>query len=256
MNKIQTLSISVLFIISQMVMAETDSTEKQQPAFANDKDSLSYAMGVAYSHQLTQQQLDKELNVKVFLQAVEDALTQRDLKLSPAEVSQALDNYQQKKQTETEQLAKRNKAASDKYFAENAKKKSVKTLASGLQYKELKKGDGEKPTLDSIISVNYRGSLLDGTEFDSSGKNGPIEFPLKQALKGWQEVLPEMTVGSKWKFAVPPSLAYGEQGAGLIEPNATLLYEVELVAIVDPKAAEQAKTNKQPVIEKKKATNN
>ena len=121
----------------------------------------------------------------------------------------------------------------EKYLMENESKKGVTTLASGLQYEVVEMGEGEKPNLDSTVVVHYRGTLIDGTEFDSSYARGePIEFKLNQVIQGWQEVLQLMPIGSKWKATIPSDLAYGERGAGsTIGPNSTLLFDIELLDI-------------------------
>ncbi len=119
------------------------------------------------------------------------------------------------------------------FLAENKNKEGVVTLASGLQYKILKAGDGAKPTADDTIVCHYRGTLIDGTEFDSSYKRGQAAaFPLSKVIKGWTEVFQLMPVGSKWQLFIPPHLAYGERGSrGKIGPNSTLIFEVELISI-------------------------
>ncbi len=119
------------------------------------------------------------------------------------------------------------------FLAENKKKEGVVTLPSGLQYKVLQAGTGKKPIIDDIAVCNYRGTLVDGTEFDNSYKRGqPTAFPLKQVIKGWTEALQLMPVGSKWQLFIPPELAYGQHGTGdTIGPNATLVFEVELLSI-------------------------
>ncbi len=121
----------------------------------------------------------------------------------------------------------------EKYLAENAKKEGVKTTASGLQYKVLKEGEGKTPKATDTVQVHYRGTLLDGTEFDSSIKRGePAEFPLNRVIKGWTEGVQLMKEGSKYQFVIPPQLAYGDRGAGgPIGPNETLIFEVELLKI-------------------------
>jgi len=135
--------------------------------------------------------------------------------------------------TARKDLATKNKAAGEKFLAENAKKPGVIVTASGLQYKILKTGKGPKPTATDTVTVNYRGTLLNGTEFDSSYKRGkPVSFPLNGVIKGWTEGLQLMNVGSKYKFFIPADLAYGAHGAGpTIAPNSTLIFEVELLGI-------------------------
>jgi FKBP-type peptidyl-prolyl cis-trans isomerase FklB len=133
--------------------------------------------------------------------------------------------------------AAENKTKGEAFLAENKKKEGVVTLPSGLQYKILKAGEGPKPTAEDSVKCNYRGTLIDGKEFDSSYKrNEPATFPVKGVIKGWTEALQLMPVGSKWQLFIPPDLAYGERGAGeLIQPEATLIFEVELLSIENKK---------------------
>jgi len=144
-----------------------------------------------------------------------------------------------KRQEQMQQAAASNKAQGDAFLAANKAKEGVVTLPSGLQYKILKAGTGPKPTASDTVSCNYRGTLINGTEFDSSAKHGDAaKFGVGQVIKGWSEALQLMPVGSKWQLFVPASLAYGERGAGGdIGPDATLIFEVELVSI------EKAKEN-------------
>ncbi|HVG92460.1 MAG TPA: FKBP-type peptidyl-prolyl cis-trans isomerase, partial [Alphaproteobacteria bacterium] len=130
----------------------------------------------------------------------------------------------------------------EEFLAANKAKEGVVTLPSGLQYKILKQGDGPKPTAADIVACNYRGTFINGIEFDSSYKRGqPLTFPLRGVIKGWTEALQLMPVGSKWQLFIPSDLAYGARGAGgLIGPNATLIFEVELISIQN-KEAPQAK---------------
>ncbi len=129
--------------------------------------------------------------------------------------------------------AENNRKDGEVFLAKNKMNEGVMTLPSGLQYKILKKGEGRKPTDADTVEVQYRGTLIDGKEFDSSYKrNQPATFPVKGVIKGWTEVLQLMPVGSKWQVFIPSALAYGERGAGSdIGPNATLVFEIELVAI-------------------------
>jgi hypothetical protein len=132
-----------------------------------------------------------------------------------------------------EAVAQKNKKEGETFLAENKKKDGVKTLPSGLQYKVIKSGNGKKPTSSDTVTTNYRGTLIDGTEFDSSYRRGqPTTFPVKSVIPGWTEALQLMEEGAKWQLFIPSNLAYGEQGAGRdIGPNATLIFEVELVSI-------------------------
>ena len=144
------------------------------------------------------------------------------------------------KYTQKAMMAKAEKAlkAGEEFLAANAKKDGIKTTESGLQYKIEKEGTGAIPADTSVVRVHYKGTLIDGTEFDSSYKRGePTEFPVNRVIKGWTEALQLMPVGSKWTLYIPSNLAYGPQGArGAIGPNETLIFEVELIDIVDPNA--------------------
>jgi FKBP-type peptidyl-prolyl cis-trans isomerase FklB len=135
-------------------------------------------------------------------------------------------------QQELKEKAEKNLVESEKFLAENKAKEGVKTTASGLQYKVLKEGEGPSPKVGDTVTVNYRGTLIDGTQFDSSYDRGePATFPLTGVIPGWTEALQLMKKGSKWMLYIPPNLAYGERGAGnRIPPNSTLIFEVELIS--------------------------
>jgi FKBP-type peptidyl-prolyl cis-trans isomerase FklB len=139
----------------------------------------------------------------------------------------------EKQAERTKQIADRNKKEGEVFLAENRKKEGVKILPSGLQYKVIKEGTGKTPKAEDTVVTNYRGTLTDGTEFDSSYKRGqPATFPVKGVIPGWTEALQLMKEGSKWELFIPSSLAYGERGAGnAIGPNATLIFEIELLSV-------------------------
>ena len=140
--------------------------------------------------------------------------------------------FEKDMQQKQQQTAQKNQGDSDKFLAENKTKEGVKATASGLQYKVLKEGNGQQPKASDTVTVNYRGTLLDGTEFDSSYKRGEAAtFPVSGVIKGWTEALQMMKVGSKYQLFIPPNLAYGEQARGSIPPNALLTFEVELLRI-------------------------
>ena len=157
--------------------------------------------------------------------------------MKPSEAMAAFKEEMMKKhEEELKKAAEKNKKEGEAFLAENKKKEGVVTLPSGLQYKVIKEGDGQMPKDTDMVTVNYRGTLVDGTEFDSSYKRGnPATFPVNGVIPGWQEALKLMKVGSKWQLFVPAGLAYGEKGAGsTIGPNATLIFEVELLSISEP----------------------
>lgn len=200
--------------------------------FTTEKEKLSYAIGVQLGGSLKQQGIT-DLDTAALAQAIDDMLNGRQPKVSVQEMQAALDAYRQKLMAEKEAEAKKASAAGDKFRKDNKKKKGVTELANGIQYEVLKKGDGKKPGKTDTVTVHYHGSLVDGKVFDSSVKRGqPATFPLNGVIKGWQEVLPLMPTGSKWKVVIPPELAYGAKGAGAsIGPNETLIFEIELLAI-------------------------
>jgi FKBP-type peptidyl-prolyl cis-trans isomerase FklB len=157
--------------------------------------------------------------------------------LTEDQARQAIEDFQKTmmaKQAETmKTLSEKNKADGERFLAENAKKAGVKVLPSGLQYKVIAPGTGKSPTTADTVTTHYRGTLIDGTEFDSSYKRGePATFPVSGVIPGWTEALQLMKEGAKWQLFVPPGLAYGERGAGqVIGPNATLIFEVELLTV-------------------------
>ena len=210
-------------------------------------DSASYYIGYANGKQLSQMkaQMEMQLNVKInsdlFLAGINAALKDQKAPMELMKIEQFLRTFFQEKMkaAEAERQAKAEKAKKEgeTFLAENAKKKDVKTTKSGLQYKIVKEGKGATPTAQSTVKVHYKGTLLDGTEFDSSYKrNEPATFPVGGVIRGWTEALQMMPVGSKWILYIPANLAYGEFGQGSIGPNEVLTFEVELLDIVDPKA--------------------
>jgi len=215
-----------------------DATQTGGPeaGIHNAREKLSYALGVDLAFRLKWQRVDVDLGLLV--QGLQDASASDEGKLLiPAkEAAATVKQFQAQRQRglehAMEMLSEKNKKAGASFVAENAKKEGVVTMPSGLQYRVLKAGDGRKPTLDDDVQCHYRGMLVDGTEFDSSEKRSePPTFPLKRSIKGWQEALQLMPVGSRWQIVVPPQLAYGERGIGMIGPDATLVFEVELVSI-------------------------
>ena len=216
------------------------------------KQKFSYALGMNLGTGLHKQEVDVDPNT--FTQGFKDALAGGKTLLTVQEAQAALTEVQnemrKKQQEKTQQLGEANKKEGDAFLAANKAKPGVVTLPSGLQYKIEKEGTGPKPTAADSVVCNYRGTLVNGTEFDSSYKRGqPATFPVGGVIKGWTEALQLMSVGSKWQLFVPTGLAYGEQArSNEIGPNSTLIFEVELVSI-QPKEATPEK--KEPAPEKK-----
>lgn len=199
------------------------------------KDKVSYAVGAQIGADMKRQTVD--IDPAMLAKGLKDGFQGSKLLLTDQEMREALGGLQQQmaaKQAERmRELGAKNKQAGAAFLAENKKKEGVKVLPSGLQYKVAREGTGKAPKADDTVTVNYRGTLIDGTEFDSSYKRGEsATFPVKGVIKGWTEALQLMKVGSKWQLFVPSELAYGEQPAGrVIGPNSTLIFEVELLAI-------------------------
>ena len=216
----------------------------QEPTDLNtEKDKVSYGIGVSVAKNFKQQGVEVDMNMMI--KGMKDELSGKKLLMSEDELRKTMTAYQQ--ELRQKQMQKRKVAALDKkkegdaFLAENKKKEGVVTLPNGLQYKILKASEGKKPTAEDTVEVKYRGTLIDGKEFDSSGA-ATRTFKVKEVIPGWREALQLMPVGSKWQLVVPSDLAYGERGTGqVIGPNATLIFEVELVDI-KPAETEAHKT--------------
>ena len=191
---------------------------------------LSYALGMSMASNLMNSGL-KQLDVASFVEAFTVIMNNTTPSMSPQEANRVIQDYFSKQQDE---MLSKNLEAGKAFLAENRKKEHVISLPSGLQYEVLVEGNGAKPKATDKVRCHYHGTLLDGTVFDSSVERGqPAIFGVNQVIKGWVEALQLMAVGSKWRLYIPSELAYGEQGAGgSIEPNATLIFDVELLDIV------------------------
>jgi len=201
------------------------------------EDRASYAIGMNMAQGMKSQ--DVPIDLDLLIQGMRDAFAEGETRLSPEEMQQALQEFQQmmvqrQQQARTAQ-GEENQQQADAFFAENKDNEGVMTTESGLQYMVLEEGDGPKPTVDDRVTVHYTGTLLDGTKFDSSVDRGqPFSFPLGggRVIKGWDQGVVGMKVGGKRKLTIPPELGYGARGAGgVIPPNATLVFEVELLAV-------------------------
>ena len=208
-----------------------------------DEEKFSYALGMRMGANFKKQGVT--VNPAILERGVKDAMAGGKTLLTEEQAQTALMQVQndlRKKQQEKMQAeGAENKKQGEAFLAENKTKEGVKTLPSGLEYKIIKEGTGPKPTASDTVECNYRGTLIDGKEFDSSAKHGgPATFPVSGVIKGWTEALQMMPVGSKWELFIPPDLAYGERGAGPdIGPDSTLIFEVELVNIKQPEKTGQ-----------------
>jgi FKBP-type peptidyl-prolyl cis-trans isomerase FklB len=230
-----------MMLLGNVLAQQTPAANPQQSpapessAFKTQKDKVSYAIGMNVGTTLHRQSVD--VDPKLLQQGLEDALAGGKTLLSEDEARAVLTELQtdmRKKQQEKMQLAgEANKKEGDAFLTANKGKDGVVALPSGLQYKIITSGTGPKPTASDTVVCNYRGTLIDGKEFDSSYKRGqPATFPVSGVIKGWTEALQLMPVGSKCQLFIPSGLAYGERGqGGDIGPNATLIFEVELLSI-------------------------
>ena len=200
----------------------------------DEEEKISYALGYNIGQNLKR---DFEVDLDMFFKGVKDSHEGKRT-LSEEEMKQTMMTFQNKikgKQTERKNTDANNKVAGEEFLRENKEKEGVVTLESGLQYKVITQGRGSKPAASDVISCHYKGSTIDGKEFDSSYKRGePASFKLNGVIKGWTEALQLMPVGSKWMLYIPPTLAYGDRGAGrTITPGSTLIFEIELLEIID-----------------------
>ncbi len=220
--------VGILFLVSQV-------NAQENQVLKNQKDKVSYIIGMDVGNNLKKQSVS--VNPKILAKGIEDALSGAKPLLTEQEVQETMMAFQKEMMAKQAEVAKKNKTEGEAFLAENKKKEGVKTLPSGLQYKVIKAGTGKKPKPSDTVTVNYRGTLINGTEFDSSYKRGqPATFQVSGVIPGWTEALQLMEQGAKWQLFVPSNLAYGERGAGgQIGPNATLIFEVELISIQEKK---------------------
>jgi FKBP-type peptidyl-prolyl cis-trans isomerase FklB len=221
-------------IMFAMALAGTASAQEARE-LKSPKEKLSYALGMDLGNQFKGQSI--EIDPDVFAQALKDAMSGGKLLMTEEQARAAIAELQkaivQKQQAQTAAIAEKSKADGQAFLAKNKTAEGVVPLPSGLQYKILKAGQGKKPALTDTVVCNYRGTLINGTEFDSSFKqNQPATFPVNGVIKGWTEALQLMPVGSKWQLFIPSELAYGDRSPGnAIPPNSTLIFEVELISI-------------------------
>src|SRR5213596_151876 len=217
-----------ILIVSASLLALPLFGQDKSPQLKDQKDKISYSIGMNIGLNLSRQKVD--ISPDVLAAGLKDALAGKP-QLTPDQVKDVMAQFEKDMEQKQKQLGEKNKTEGAKFLEENKKKPGIKTTASGLQYKLEKEGTGPQPKATDTVTVNYRGTLIDGTEFDSSYKRGqPATFPVNGVIKGWTEALQLMKAGSKYQLFVPSNLAYGERSVGPdIGANSTLLFEVELL---------------------------
>jgi FKBP-type peptidyl-prolyl cis-trans isomerase FklB len=236
---------SILTLAFGLLVVSVQAQDK--PDLKNPKQKSSYCIGVDIGKNILTNFKRQELDVdtKALAAGFVDAFTGKPA-LSEAEIKETLEAFKKQMMAQSESKQKnageKNVKEGEKFLADNAKKEGVKVLTSGLQYKVLKSGKGRTPKRTDTVKTHYHGTLIDGTVFDSSvERKEPVSFPVSGVIPGWTEALQLMKEGDKWQLFVPSKLAYGEQGAGgKIGPNATLIFEVELLTVETPENAEKA----------------
>lgn len=228
---------NLLLILATGALAMTGCTSGTTQTTATLKtanDTASFYIGYLYGTGIQRSGMEQP-NMNAIVAGMNSALQKKEIGTDQQSMEMFLNMYMQKMSM---QKAEQNAKKGADFLAENAKKEGVKTLEGGLQYKVITEGTGAKPLATDVVKVHYTGTLIDGTEFDSSVKRGePATFPLNRVIPGWTEALQEMPVGSKWTLYIPSDLAYGPRGSNSsIGPNETLIFEVELLEIVPPEA--------------------
>jgi FKBP-type peptidyl-prolyl cis-trans isomerase FklB len=228
----------------------TAAKSTQTLTLKTQKDKVSYAIGMNIGMGMKKDSLD--VDPVILARGLKDALSGAKPLMTEAEMVSVMNDLRTqmtaKKQAETQRISEANKQAGQQFLSANKAKPGVVTLPSGLQYTIVKEGTGPKPTATDSVVCNYRGTLVNGTEFDSSSKHGgPATFPVSGVIKGWTEALQLMPVGSKWELYVPSDLAYGERSPGAeIGPNSTLIFEIELLNIQERKPQESKPPDSKP----------
>ena len=222
-----------ILIVSACLLAFPLFGQEKSPQLKDQKEKVSYAIGMQIGFNLARQKVD--INPDILATGIKDSIAGKP-QLTPDQVKDVMAQFEKDMEQKQKQLGEKNKTEGAKFLEENKNKAGVKTTASGLQYKAEKEGTGAQPKATDMVTVNYRGTLIDGTEFDSSYKRGqPATFPVNGVIKGWTEALQLMKQGSKYQLFIPANLAYGERAMGPdIGPNSTLIFEVELQEVKPP----------------------
>ena len=221
---------SIISSVIVFAFVLTVSGEDKPAQFKDQKDKFSYAVGLNIGMNFKRQNVD--VNPDLIITGVKDGMNGKP-QMTMDQIREVMVAFEKDMQTKQVEAAKKNEADAQKFMADNKKKDGVKSTASGLQYKVIKEGSGASPKSTDSVTVNYRGTLIDGTEFDSSYKRGqPATFPVGGVIKGWSEALQLMKPGSKYQLFIPPDLAYGEHSPSpAVPPNSALIFEVELISV-------------------------
>jgi len=218
-----------------LFMASGCTAQEKKLELNSLKDKVSYGIGLNIGKDFKEQEIDVDVNL--LSRGVKDSLAGSEPALSEEQMREAFEAFQKeivaKQEAKSKAAAEKNLKDGEAFMAENGKNEGVVTLPSGLQYKVLEEGSGKTPAASDTVTVNYRGTLIDGSEFDSSYKRGePATFPVGGVIPGWTEALQLMKEGAKWQIVIPSNLAYAERGAmPVIGPNSTLVFEVELIKV-------------------------
>ncbi len=221
---------NLMITLSVLSLAFTACNGEKKVDLSSDKGKMSYFIGQQIGKQLKQDKL--EIDPDVIAASINDVYTGKESRISQSEMMTVMQKAQAAQGAKAEAEGKENREKGEKFLAENKKKPGVKTTASGLQYEVITEGKGASPKATDVVKVHYKGTLIDGTQFDSSYDRGqPAEFPLNGVIRGWTEGLQLMKVGGKNRMVIPSDIAYGPQGRPGIPPNSVLVFEVELIGI-------------------------
>lgn len=228
-----------VFVSALFVLTAGSAGAQEKLVLKDRKEKISYIIGMEIGGNFKKQSID--IDPDILARGIKDGLSGAKPPLSEQEAREVMTAFEKEMRSRQEAARKaageKNKKEGEAFLAENKNKEGVKTLPSGLQYKVIKAGTGKKPSATDTVTAHYRGTLIDGTEFDSSYKRGkPVSFPVNGVIPGWSEALQLMEEGAKWQLFIPSNLAYAERGAGrVIGPHATLIFEVELISIQEKK---------------------
>jgi FKBP-type peptidyl-prolyl cis-trans isomerase FklB len=223
----------LILVLAALSCASPLFAQEKSPQLKDQKDKFSYSIGLNIGSNLGKQNIP--VNPDAIAAGIKDSIAGKP-QLTPDQVKEVMAAFEKDMEQKQKAASEKNASEGAKFLEENKKKEGVKTTASGLQYKVIKEGTGAKPKETDTVTVNYRGTLISGTEFDSSYKRGePATFPVNGVIKGWTEALQLMKAGSKYQLFIPSNLAYGERAVGPdISPNSTLIFDVELMTVKPP----------------------